>query len=34
MAWKKIAEKNAIVTGKGEEFDINGKKIAVFNQEY
>ena len=32
MAWKKIAEKNTISIGKGEEFDINGKKITVFNQ--
>ena len=32
MAWKKIAEKNTISIGKGEEFDIDGKKIAVFNQ--
>ena len=32
MAWKKIAEKNTISAGKGEEFDIDGKKIAVFNQ--
>ena len=32
MAWKKIAEKNTISIGKGEEFDINGKKIAIFNQ--
>ena len=32
MAWKKIAEKNTISIGKGEEFDINGKKVAIFNQ--
>ena len=32
MTWKKITEKNTIVPGKGEEFDIDGKKIAVFNQ--
>ena len=32
MTWKKIAEKNTIVPGKGEEFDMDGKKIAVFNQ--
>ena len=32
MTWKKIAEKNTISTGKGEEFDIDGKKIAIFNQ--
>ena len=32
MTWKKIAEKNTIVPGKGEEFDMDGIKIAVFNQ--
>ena len=32
MAWKKITEKNTIVSGKGMEFEIEGKKIAVFNQ--
>ena len=32
MAWKKIVEKNTISVGSGEEFDIGGKKIAVFNQ--
>ena len=32
MTWKKITEKNTIVPGKGEEFDMGGKKIAVFNQ--
>ena len=32
MTWKKIVEKNTISIGKGEEFDIDGKKIAVFNQ--
>jgi len=30
MTWKKIAEKNTIVPGKGEEFDMDGKKISVF----
>jgi len=33
MAWKKLAEKNTIAPDKGEEFDIDGKKIAVFNHE-
>ena len=33
MTWKKIAEKNTIATGKGEEFDVGGKKIAIFNQD-
>jgi len=32
MTWKKITEKNTISTGSGEEFDIDGKKIAIFNQ--
>ena len=32
MAWKKIAGKNTISIGKGEECDIDGKKIAIFNQ--
>ena len=32
MTWKKITEKNTIVSGKGMEFEIDGKKIAVFNQ--
>jgi len=25
MTWKKITEKNTIVPGKGEEFDMDGK---------
>ena len=33
MAWKKIAEKNTISLNNGKEFDINGKKIAIFNQD-
>ena len=32
MAWKKIAEKNTIASNNGKEFDIDGKKIAIFNQ--
>ena len=32
MTWKKITEKNTIMSGKGMEFEIDGKKIAVFNQ--
>ena len=31
MTWKKIAEKNTISIGKGEEFDIDGKKIAYLS---
>ena len=33
MAWQKIAEKGAVPAGKGREFQIEGKKIAVFNQD-
>ena len=32
MAWKKIAEKSEIASGKGKAFKIDGKQIAVFNQ--
>ena len=32
LTWKKIAEKNTISYNSGSEFDINGKKIAIFNQ--
>jgi 3-phenylpropionate/trans-cinnamate dioxygenase ferredoxin subunit len=32
MAWKKVAEKNDVVLGKGKEFVIDGKRIAIFNQ--
>ncbi len=33
MAWKKIAEKNEITSGKGKAFKIDGKQIAIFNQD-
>ena len=33
MTWKKVAEKNTISDNSGEEFDIDGKKIAVFNHD-
>lgn len=33
MAWKKIAEKNEITVGKGKSFKIEGKQIAIFNQD-
>jgi len=33
MVWKKIAEKNAIESGKGQEFIVDGKKIAIFNKD-
>ncbi|MGI0102058.1 MAG: Rieske (2Fe-2S) protein [Nitrosotalea sp.] len=32
MTWKKVAEKNEIAPGKGREFSVDGKKIAIFNQ--
>lgn len=32
MVWKKVAEKNEIAPGKGREFSVDGKKIAIFNQ--
>ena len=33
LAWKKIAEKGTIQSGKSKEFEVEGKKIAVFNQD-
>lgn len=33
MTWKKIAEKDVIPGGKGKEFKVNDKHIAVFNQD-
>ena len=33
MTWTKVAEKGEIQTGKSKECDIDGKKIAVFNQD-
>ena len=33
MAWKKVAEKGAIKSGSGMSFDVDGKKIAIFNQD-
>ena len=32
MTWKKIAEKDTIAPGKGKAFELDGKKIAIFNQ--
>ena len=32
MTWKKVAEKNTISSNNGKEFEIDGKKIAIFNQ--
>ena len=33
MVWKKIAEKGEVGVGKGKAFEINGKQIAIFNQD-
>ena len=33
MAWKKITEKNSIEKGKGKEFKVDDKRIAIFNQD-
>lgn len=33
MAWKKVADKGSIQSGKGVEIDLDGKKIAVFNKD-
>jgi 3-phenylpropionate/trans-cinnamate dioxygenase ferredoxin component len=33
MVWKKVAEKSEIALGKGREFSVDGKKIAIFNQD-
>ena len=33
LTWKKIAEKGTIQIGKSKEFEVEGKKIAVFNQD-
>ena len=33
MAWTKVAEKGEIQTGKSKEFEVSGKKIAIFNQD-
>ena len=31
MTWKKVAEKGSIAPGKGREFQVDDKKIAIFN---
>ena len=33
MVWKKIAETDSIAKGKGREFKIENKTIAIFNQD-
>ena len=33
MTWKKIADKGAVAAGKCKAFKVDGKQIAVFNQD-
>ena len=33
MTWKKVAETDSIAKGKGREFKIENKTIAIFNQD-
>lgn len=33
MAWQKVADKGAIPSGGAKEYTIDGKRIAVFNQD-
>ncbi len=33
MTWKKVAKKDSIAPGKGWEFNVDGKKIAIFNKD-
>ena len=33
MTWKKVTDKGTIQIGKSKEFEIDGKKIAIFNQD-
>ncbi|RNJ75617.1 MAG: Rieske (2Fe-2S) protein [Nitrosopumilus sp. B06] len=33
MAWKKVAEKGEVALGGGRAFKVNGKDIAIFNQD-
>ena len=33
MTWKKIADKGAVAAGKGKAFKVDGKQIAIFNQD-
>ncbi len=32
MTWRKVTESGSIAPGKGRAFEVDGKKIAVFNQ--
>ena len=33
LTWKKAAEKGSIKSGSGRSFDVDDKKIAIFNQD-
>ncbi len=33
MTWKKVAKKGSIPSGKGWEYNVDGKKIAIFNKD-
>lgn len=33
MTWKKVAGKDDISAGKGKMYQVDGKKIAIFNQD-
>ncbi len=33
MTWKKVAKKDSIAPGKGWEFNVDCKKIAIFNKD-
>ena len=33
MTWRKVAEKGSIAKGKSKQVDVDGKKIAIFNQD-
>jgi len=33
LTWKKIADKGEVASGKGKAFKIDGKQIAIFNQD-
>jgi len=33
LTWKKATEKGSIKSGSGRAFDVDGKKIAIFNQD-
>jgi nitrite reductase/ring-hydroxylating ferredoxin subunit len=33
LVWKKVAEKGEIKSGTGAEFEVDGKKIAIFNKD-